>query len=63
MQTLLFDLLGVRLQVSGSATPRTRSENPNAVLPSDRKREFEKLAEENELLKKIVDTFDTEFLK
>jgi len=64
VQTLLFDLLGVRLQVSGVRDAEGRvPKNPNAVLPSDRKREFEKLAEENELIKKIVDTFDTEFLK
>ncbi len=64
VQTLLFDLLGVRLQVAGVRDTEGRvPKNPNTVLPSDRKRDFEKLAEENELIKKIVDTFDTEFLK
>ncbi len=64
VQTMLFELLGVRLRVSG-----VRDENNlipknqfSAALP-DRRKEFEKMKQENELLKKLVETFDVEFIK
>lgn len=64
VHTMLYELLGVRLRVSG-----VRDENnlipkgKSAATPPDRKSEFEKIKLENDLLQKLVQTFDAEFIK
>jgi len=64
VQSLLYNLLGQRWRVVGrrddSISP---GQNQGPTQPVDRKTEFERLSQENELLRKIVDTFDMEFIK
>jgi hypothetical protein len=64
VQTLLFETLGVRLRVQclRDETGRVTSAR-SPLLPADRKSEFDKLAESNEMVKKIIDTFDADFIK
>jgi DNA polymerase III subunit gamma/tau len=64
VQTLLYELLGVRWRIVGMRDETARTlKSKAAVATTDRKNEFERLLKENELVKKIVDTFDTEFIK
>jgi DNA polymerase III subunit gamma/tau len=64
VQTLLHEALGVRLRVHclRDETGRVTSAR-SPLLPADRKSEFDKLAESNEMVKKIIDTFDADFIK
>jgi hypothetical protein len=64
VQILLNETLGVRLRVQclRDETGRVTSAR-SPLLPADRKNEFDKLAESNEMVKKIIDTFDADFIK
>ncbi len=64
VQSLLFEALGVRLRIQclRDETGRVTSAR-SPLLPADRKSEFDKLAENNEMVKKIIDTFDADFIK
>lgn len=64
VQSLLYETLGVRLRIQclRDETGRVTSAR-SPLLPADRKSEFDKLAENNEMVKKIIDTFDADFIK